>query len=270
MIAVAEAARNVVCSGATPIALTDCLNFGNPERPDVYFQLEEAIKGMSAACEAFGIPVISGNVSLFNETAGKPIYPTPVVGMLGLIDDINKHCTMGFKAEGDAIYLIGANLYDPKCSTADGLAGSEYLAYVYSKVVGQPTIDLDLELQVQALCLDAIGRGIARSAHDCSDGGLSVALAESCIAGDIGMNWERFPDEGRIDSILFGEQQSRIILSVAPEHADELVRLAKKAGVPYTNLGKTGGTHLTMGSILTVAVSDLRDRWERGLAQAAR
>ena len=172
-IAVAEAARNVVCSGAEPLAITDCLNFGNPERPDIYYQLKECIRGMARACRAFDIPVISGNVSLYNETRGEAVYPTPVVGMVGLIEDIERRCSSAFREDGDAVFLIG--------SWEEGrLDGSEYLELRHGLVRGKPAIDLDLEKRVQRCCLDAIRRGIIKSAHDCSEGGLAVALAEFC------------------------------------------------------------------------------------------
>ena len=183
MIAVAEACRNVSAVGATPIALTDCLNFANPEKPEVYYQLEECVKGMAAASEAFAAPVISGNVSLYNESRGRDIYPTPIIGALGLLDDVSAHATMAFKNEGDVVVLLGS---DEVRGDAASLAGSEYLEIVHDKVAGRPTIDLDLEAAVQRVCRKAVAQRIVNSAHDCSDGGLAVALAESCIAGNIG------------------------------------------------------------------------------------
>ena len=172
MIAVAEACRNVSAVGATPIALTDCLNFGNPEKPEVYYQLEECVKGMSAASSAFAAPVISGNVSLYNESRGHDIYPTPIIGALGLLDDVSAHATMAFKNEGDIVVLLGCGEVR---GDASSLAGSEYLEIVHDKVVGQPSIDLDLEAAVQRVCRRAIAEDIVHSAHDCSDGGLAVA-----------------------------------------------------------------------------------------------
>ena len=169
-IAVAEAARNVVCVGAEPIALTDCLNFGNPEKPEVYYQLEECIKGIAAACRTLDVPVVSGNVSLYNETRGQPVYPTPVVGMLGLIEDINKVCRIGFRDEGDVVAVLGGKKGD------SGLGGSEYLEVMHNLVAGSPNLDLDLEKRVQETCLDMIRDGLIKSAHDCSLGGLAVAL----------------------------------------------------------------------------------------------
>lgn len=260
-LAVAEAARNVVCAGARPVALTDCLNFGNPERPEVYYQLEQAIRGMSEACRVLGVPVISGNVSLYNETAGRPIYPTPVVGALGILHDVSRHVTPGFKAEGDLVYLIG-----PWASSAEALAGGEYLAACHGLVAGRPSIDLDLEARVQAAVLDAMDRGLVRSAHDCADGGLAVALAECCIMGGLGVNAPALPEAERIDALLFGETPSRIVVSVSPQHALELETVLQ--GVPFARTGEVADDRLALGSSLDVSVADLQDAWEHGLERA--
>ncbi|HSK47001.1 MAG TPA: phosphoribosylformylglycinamidine synthase subunit PurL, partial [Coriobacteriia bacterium] len=178
-IALAEAARNVTCAGGDPAAITDCLNFGSPEKPEVFWTFHEAIRGLSDACKAFGVPVISGNVSLYNESFGQPIYPTPTVGLVGLLEDIDKHCTMSFKDEGDVIVLVGE-------SEAE-LGGTEYLKVEHGVVSGRPpALDLELEAAVQTVVRDGIRNGLVKSAHDCSEGGIAVALAESCLAGDIG------------------------------------------------------------------------------------
>ena len=178
-IALAEAARNVTCAGGDPAAITDCLNFGSPEKPEVFWTFHEAIRGMADACKAFGVPVISGNVSFYNESFGQPIYPTPTVGLVGLIDHIDHHCTLDFKDEGDVIVLVGE-------SEAE-LGGSEYLKVEHGLVSGRPpALDLDLETAVQAVVRDGIRNGVVKSAHDCSEGGIAVTLAESCLAGDIG------------------------------------------------------------------------------------
>ena len=177
-IAVAEAARNVSCVGATPLAVTDCLNFGSPDDPAVYYQLAEVIEGMSEACRAFGTPVVSGNVSLYNESAGSAIWPTPVVGMLGLLERLGQRCDLGFRAEGDLIFGLGP---------ADGrLAGSEYLSLVHGMVAGRPAIDLELEVTVQRFVRQSIRDGLLRSAHDLAEGGLATAVAESAFRGGIG------------------------------------------------------------------------------------
>ena len=188
MIAVAEACRNVSCTGATPVALTDCLNFGNPERAEVYYQLENAIAGMAEASRRFDAPVISGNVSLYNESHGEGIYPTPVVGALGVTEDVRKHATLAFKDDGDLIALLGRDSLD---ADAADLAGSEYLELVHGLVEGQPRIDLDLEVSVQKACRELISSGVVKSAHDCSDGGLAVAVSECAISGSVGARVRR-------------------------------------------------------------------------------
>ncbi|MBI4297625.1 MAG: phosphoribosylformylglycinamidine synthase subunit PurL [Chloroflexi bacterium] len=260
--AVAEAARNLVCAGARPLALTDCLNFGNPERPEVYYQLEQAILGMSEACRALETPVVSGNVSLYNETRGQAVYPTPVVGMVGLLEDIDKRCPMGFQGEGDAVYLLG-----PMGAEASHLAGSEYLALEHGLVAGQPAIDLDMEVQVQRRCLEAIQRGLLRSAHDCSEGGLAVALAESAIAGGMGFTGE-FELSGRRDAALFGEAPSRIVVSVQPGQEEELQALAQSWKVPLLRLGRVRGRQFLIPDLVDLDLETLSQAWRRGLERA--
>ncbi|MDO8473458.1 MAG: phosphoribosylformylglycinamidine synthase subunit PurL [Dehalococcoidia bacterium] len=257
-ISVAEAARNLVCSGAEPIALTDCLNFGNPERADVYYQLKECIRGMARACRHFKIPVISGNVSLYNETKGESIYPTPVVGMLGLLDDVHKHCTTGFKADGDLVVLLSG---DGSWDDHEGLGGSEYLELIHGKVVGRPALDIELEKRVQTCCLEAITEGLARSAHDCSEGGLAVALAECCISGKRGFRGSYLNIKGRKDSSLFGEAQSRIILSVAPKNRAKLERLSQKNRVVLTRLGNVGGKRFSIPGYVNLPLDRIEDAW---------
>lgn len=264
MIAVAEACRNVSTVGATPIALTDCLNFGNPEKPDIYYQLEECVKGMSAASEAFAAPVISGNVSLYNESRGRDIYPTPIIGALGLLDDVSAHSTMSFKNEGDVVVLLGSNEVR---GDAASLAGSEYLELVHDKVAGQPTIDLALEAAVQQACRRAVAKNIINSAHDCSDGGLAVALAESCITGNIGFT-ASFTHSGRWDAALFGETESRIIVSLPEHHLTHLQRLCSNEGVPSVPLGTVGGTQLALGNDLKLDLEMIKDSWSNALEWA--
>ncbi|HUS82505.1 MAG TPA: phosphoribosylformylglycinamidine synthase subunit PurL [Dehalococcoidia bacterium] len=261
VIAVAEAARNVVCAGAQPIAVTDCLNFGNPEKLEVYYQMEETIRGMAVACEKFATPVISGNVSLYNETNGEPVLPTPVVGMLGLLEDVERRCVMGFQSGGDEVFLLGATLDSP----VKALAGSEYLRELRGLVAGRPEIDLDLEARVQRVCLEAIRRGVLCSAHDCSQGGLAVALAECCIAGGTGMDGDAAQPAGRLDAALFGEAQSRIVVSCAASDAAELEALARQVSVPLTRLGRVGGERLTLGGMLDVAIEELAAAYREGL-----
>ena len=240
-IAVAEVCRNLSCTGARPLALTDCLNFGNPLRPDIYYQLEECIRGMALASETFDAPVVSGNVSLFNETQGQAVHPTPVVGALGLIEDATKTVSAGFPEEGLAVILLGPGL---GAATAQDLAGSEYLQVMHGLTAGQPSIDLDLERRVQEVCRQAIADGLIRSAHDCSDGGLAVALAESCILGGVG--FRGILDATRWDAALFGEKQSRIVVSLDSADLPNLADLARSRDVPLLSLGRIGGDRLVL------------------------
>jgi len=241
-IAVAEAARNLVCAGARPLALTDCLNFGNPERPDIMWQFILAVEGIADACKALKIPVVSGNVSFYNETRGLSIYPTPVIGMVGLVDHADRAVSQGFKAEGDAIVLLG--------ETGEDLGGTEYLKTIHHREQGMPPmLNLDREVALQAVVLEAIEQGLVRSAHDCAEGGLAVALAECCLsapAGPMGAEIVLGAQGLRRDSVLFGESQSRIILSVKPGDLERIKALAQKAEVPLSVLGFAGGKRLTV------------------------
>lgn len=260
VIAVAEAARNLVCSGAQPLAITNCLNFGNPEKADVYYQLKECIAGMGRTCRELRIPVISGNVSLYNETKGEAIYPTPVVGMVGLIEDVARHCTSGFKNEGDLVFLLG----DSKVVDSS-IGSSEYLELVHGMIKGNPYIDLELEKRLHRCCLEAMRRRIINSAHDCSEGGLGVALAESCLANGLGFVSHDWRAEGRLDSALFGEAQSRIILSVAPKSAWKMDRLAVRWQIAATRLGTVGGKRLVLKSCIDLPIDKMQEAWWDGL-----
>ncbi len=258
-IAVSEAARNVVCTGAEPLAVTDCLNFGNPEKPEIYYQLEQAITGMAEACRVLGTPVISGNVSLYNETRGEAVYPTPVVGMLGLIEDATSRCDMRFKDEGDLVVLLGDR-------GGAGLGGSEYLETVHGIAAGVPALDLDLELRVQRLCLAAIRRGLVKSAHDCSLGGLSVALALSCIKGNVGARIEPGPDTYSASRWLFNEAQSRIVVTAERSRVEALLHLAGEFQAPATILGEVSGQRLVIGNWIDLAIDEMSAVWRNAIA----
>jgi len=261
IIAVVEACRNLVCVGAEPLAITDCLNFGNPERLEVYYQLEQCIGGMIQACEAMDVPVISGNVSLYNETRGVAIWPTPVVGALGLLEDVEKRCTTAFKDEGHLVILLGAVEVSDDIQS---LSGSAYLEMVHGKVAGVPSIDLGLEVKVQRLCLRAIEEGLFHSAHDCADGGLAVSLAESCVVGGIGFRGT-FPVSGRWDAALFGEAQSRIVVSLSPDNLARFDELASERGVPWMQLGSVGGITFSLPPLLDTSLEQLEAAWKGGL-----
>lgn len=265
-IVVAEACRNLSCTGAEPLALTDCLNFGDPERPDIYFQLEQAIKGMAKACRSLGVPIVSGNVSLYNESQGQPIYPTPIIGGLGLLPDPTYAMKSGFIQEGEKVFLVGSNSLRPRLSD---LAGSEYLHLIHNKVVGRPTIDIGLEKALQSFCRKAISDRLLSSCHDCSDGGLAIAISESAMQNQIGFiaNSTLSAPSARWDTILFGERQSRVIISISPENEKELLATANTLGVPLSEIGTTGGDFITLGNNLSVSLQELTDSWSNALEQ---
>jgi len=237
-IAVAEAARNLVCVGADPGAVTDCLNFGKPEKPDRFWQLKRAVEGIADACRAFNVPVVSGNVSLYNEGPEAAVYPTPTIGMVGVLDNVEQHTTMAFKQYGHSVALVG--------TTNAELGGSEYLAVIHAQEAGTPpALDLQLEINVQRFVLDAIKRGLIESAHDCSEGGLAVAIAESAIAGNIGVDIA-VPLVERADATLFGESQSRIVVSFDEKNAVALTVLAAEMNVPFEIVGMVGSDRIYM------------------------
>ena len=238
-LAVAEACRNVVASGATPLGATNCLNFGNPERPEVMGQLAVAVRGMGDACRAFGVPITGGNVSLYNETDGAAIYPTPVIGVVGLLEDASKVLTAPFKEEGDVVYLLG--------QTYDDLGGSEFLKVIHGKVAGRPPrLDVEAERRLYDLVLEAAAASLLRSAHDCSDGGLAVALAECSFRDEnpgLGGSFD-LPGSLRPDLLLFAESPSRMIVTTRDEA--RLRAGAHRHGVPCARLGVVGGNRLTL------------------------
>jgi phosphoribosylformylglycinamidine synthase II len=257
-ITVAESARNVVCAGAEPLAITDCLNFGSPEKPEVFWQFEKAVDGMSEACRALNAPVIGGNVSFYNERSGDAIYPTPIVGMVGLITDVDHITTQHFKQEGDVIILLG--------ETYAELGGSEYQKLVTGKISGRPPqIDLEKEAALQKLVLQAIRQGLVKSAHDLSEGGLGVAVAESCFGWDVGATIS-LDTELRADVALFSESQSRILLSVSAADAEAVLGMARELNVPAAEIGKTGGDRLVVkingGEVINAPLSQLKAAWK--------
>jgi phosphoribosylformylglycinamidine synthase II len=270
-LAVAEACRNVVASGARPIGATNCLNFGNPEKPEVMGQLVRAIRGIGDACRDFDAPITGGNVSLYNETDGRAIYPTPVLGVVGLIEDATKVVTRAFRGAGDVVLLLGA--------TREDIGGSEYLKAIHGRVVGRPPrLDTKAEKALYEAVLEGADGRLLRSAHDCSDGGLAVALAECCFGGHggeapgLGAALE-LPAGLRDDVLLFSESPSRMIVSVAPTDVGNLLEITRRRGVPCAQLGKVGGTTLrlaTGGRVLAdLPVARLHEAWmslERMLA----
>jgi phosphoribosylformylglycinamidine synthase subunit PurL len=258
MIAVVEAARNCVAVGAKPIALTDCLNFGNPERPEIMWEFQQSIAGIRDACAALGTPVVSGNVSFYNETEGRNIPPTPTIAMVGLLDDVELYLTPWWKAEGDAIVLLGR--------TREELGGSEYLAVLHGQTRGTPPwIDLEAEKRLHRLVLAATQERLLRSAHDVAEGGLAVALAECSFGGSrLGL---RVTLEGgiRTDALLFGESQSRMLVSVRRKSLSQLRDLARREDVPCAVLGEVRGHSIVIEGLVDLPIEAPRERWRRAL-----
>jgi phosphoribosylformylglycinamidine synthase II len=244
MLAVAEAARNVACAGGEPIGATNNLNFGNPERPEIMWQFGEAVRGIGDACRALEVPITGGNVSLYNETEGRAIFPTPVLGVVGLIADVTRTSTRSFKQAGAVVLALGDNRGE--------LGGSEYLARMYGVVAGRPPVlDLATERALQRLIVRLIGEGLVQSAHDCAEGGMAVALAEGTFdAGGIGVQVDVAaagpPGEHQVAATLFGESASRVLVSVAPDHVEAVLEATRAAGVPATRIGQTGGERITL------------------------
>jgi phosphoribosylformylglycinamidine synthase len=255
--------------GAEPVAVTDCLNFGSPEKPDGYYQLAECIEGMSEACEVLGTPVVSGNVSLFNETDRGAIYPTPTVGMVGVMKNVTRHATAAFKREGDIVVVIGSG---PEVS----LAGSDYLEIVHGRVAGEPPgTDLVAEKATADLVRGLVGSGLVDTAHDISGGGEIVAVAEMALAGGLGLEYEEGELErmiagqggGRSDVALFGEESGAFVVAVPEERWDELQdALGGVAG--YDRIGTVGGDRFRVGSLIDLGLDELREAYGRDLFEA--
>jgi phosphoribosylformylglycinamidine synthase len=266
-LAVAEAARNLACAGASPIGTTDCLNFGNPERPEIMWQFARSIEGIADACRALEAPIVGGNVSFYNETEGKAIPPTPMIAMVGLLDDARRALTQWFRREGDVVLLLG----EPRGS----LAASEYLALAHGLEAGRPApVDLRRERALHDALRAARDGGLLASAHDCSEGGLAVALAECCITGPEGalgaaLTIGAGEAGGRLDALLFGEAPTRVIVSAAPEALARFEALLQGADVPFRVLGQAGGTRLSIAvgrtSVVDQDVNELRAAWRAAL-----
>lgn len=253
-IAVAEAARNIVCSGGVPLGVTNCLNFGNPYKPEVYWQFAQAIAGMGEACRHFDTPVTGGNVSFYNESPEAAVYPTPTIGMVGLVEDLNHITTSFFKDEGDVIYLLGED--------KEELGGSEYAKIIHNKVAGEsPQINLDEEKKLQDTLLNFIRKGLIKSAHDISEGGIVSALAECCIINQekqIGCDVE-VPIKSRKDFSLFSESQSRIIISISENKILELESELKLSNLKFAKLGLVTGSSLKLKNLFEISVKELSD-----------
>jgi phosphoribosylformylglycinamidine synthase len=264
-MAVAEAARNLAVSGARPLGLTDCLNFGSPERPEILWQFKEAVEGIADACRALDIPVVGGNVSFYNETQGRAILPTPVIGMAGLIDEAEMRCTQWFERGGDRVALIGPDHVS--------LGGSEYLWTVHGRLAGSlAPLDLDVERVVHDACRAAIGARLLRSAHDCAEGGLAVALGEACVSGAVPIGADVDLGSGGPPHVrLFGEGPSRIVVSVPPEAERHFERLMDEFRVEWRWIGRVGGDRLVIRtggtSVIDLAVAKSAEAWRSGFAR---
>jgi phosphoribosylformylglycinamidine synthase II len=282
-IAVAEAARNLTCAGARPLALTDCLNFGNPYKPQNFWQLREAVEGVAEACREFGTPITGGNVSLYNESPAGVVDPTPTIAMVGLIDDEKHITTQWFKDEGDVIILVGVEPARPRAAAhrdegvaSPSLGGSQYLKVCHGLKIGPPPhVDLPHEIEIQSAVRDLIREGLVKNAHDCSEGGLAVALAECCFNpeklfgaeidcshGPVGRR-ER-TSHSDVATVLFNESQSRIVISVAPENLDNTMSMLRRRDVPFQRLGKVGGDELRIRvdeETFAWPIADLYDDW---------
>jgi phosphoribosylformylglycinamidine synthase subunit PurL len=258
VLAVVEAARNLVAVGARPLAVSDCLNYGNPERPDVMWEFQQGIHGIRDACLALGTPVVSGNVSFYNETEGHNIPPTPTIAMVGLLDDVEGHLTPWWKTEGDVIVLLGR--------TREELGGSEYLSVVHGLVRGAPPwIDLEAEKRLHRLCLAGAQERLLRSAHDVAEGGLAVALAECSFGGPMLGARVAIERGMRADALLFGESQSRMLVSLRRRHLGQLRDLARREDVPFAVLGEVRGRSLVIGDLVELPLEAARERWRRAL-----
>ena len=276
--AVAEAARNIVATGARPLAVTDCLNLANPDRPEVYWELEETIAGIAQACRTLEVPVVSGNVSLYNDASGRSfpargeggpprsgrpdggIHPTPVVGMIGVIEDYGRRLDAALKHEGDFVLMIGSSHND--------LGGTEYLKVEHGTVAGRPpALDLTREAAVNRLILAAAKAGMLRSAHDCAEGGMLVALAECCLLGGLGVRCPAMRPEPplRMDAAFFGETPGRFIVSAASRAMPELQTLARRHHVEISLLGMAGGETLEFEGQFRLPLAEIRQAWESGL-----
>jgi phosphoribosylformylglycinamidine synthase II len=260
-MAVCEAARNVACSGARPLGITDCMNFGSPERPEILWQFAEAIEGIAEACRALEVPVVGGNVSFYNETLGQAVLPTPVIGVVGVVADAGRLATQSFKAAGQRIALLGPE--------AVSLGGSEYLWALHGRLAGRlAPLDLEMERRVQAAVRAAVGAGLVTAAHDCAEGGVAVALAESAVTGTAPVGCEAsVPAAARADLALFGEGPSRVVMTAEPARVREFEALMAESAIPWRWIGITGGERVVIraaAAVLDVSVDRLAHAWRSG------
>jgi phosphoribosylformylglycinamidine synthase subunit PurL len=257
-IAVAESARNLVCVGAIPIGITDCLNFGTPEKPEIFWQFKNSVEGMNKACKVLDIPIISGNVSFYNESFGNPIYPTPVSATAGLITKLDYITTMGFKSEGDAIILLGASKVE--------MGGSEFMEVFLERVGGKcPSLNLETEKRLQQLCLSLITGGFVKSAHDCSAGGLGISLLKCCIYGNIGADIKLDLLDGSLIKTLFSESQSRIVITIDKASTSKLEEECRNYKIQFSLLGRVQGRLLKINNVLCADIEEASDVYSHAI-----
>jgi phosphoribosylformylglycinamidine synthase len=275
MHAVAEAARNVACSGATPVGATNCLNFGNPEKPHIMWQFSQAVDGITKACEELEIPITGGNVSLYNETLGEGIYPTPVLGVVGILEDVSKATFPHFREAGRAIVLLRGSEPGDATDAEVEFGSSEYAKSVLGELWGfPPALELEGEAALQKMVVELIDSGLVDSAHDCSEGGLAVALAEAAFGSGIGCNVDLSSQGLAPEFVLFGEDASRIVISCDPANLAGIKEVAAKQGIAADRIGETGSSNVEIkidGRVVVAAsIAELRDVYENSLERALR
>jgi phosphoribosylformylglycinamidine synthase len=273
MHAVAEAARKVACAGATPIGATNCLNFGNPEKPNIMWQFSQVIDGITKACEELDTPITGGNVSFYNETLGEGIYPTPVIGVVGILEDVHKAAKMHFARAGQKIVLLRANAPGDAVDAESEFGSSEYAKEILGAVWGYPpALDLEREATLQRALLAIIQAGLAESAHDCADGGLAVALIEAALPAGVGLSVKLRKRQLTGEFQLFAEDASRVVISCDPSHLVRIQQVAEEYGVSADVLGETGGerVEIAIGDDVAISASivELRQAYEGALEKA--
>jgi phosphoribosylformylglycinamidine synthase len=275
MHAVAEAARKVACAGATPVGATNCLNFGNPEKPNIMWQFSQVIDGMTKACEELDTPITGGNVSFYNETLGEGIYPTPVVGVVGILEDVHQTVKMHFAAPGRKIVLLRANEPGDAVDVESEFGSSEYAKEVLGAMWGYPPqLDLENEAALQRALVDMIRSGLVESAHDCADGGIAVALAEAALPAGMGLNVDLAEQGLPPEFLLFGEDASRVVVSCDPANVARVREMAAEYEIHADVLGETGSerVEITMDgqSLISASIEELREAYEGSLERALR
>jgi phosphoribosylformylglycinamidine synthase len=275
MHAVAEAARNVACTGATPVAATNCLNFGNPEKPNIMWQFSQVIDGMTKACEELEVPITGGNVSFYNETLGEGIYPTPVLGVVGILDDVHQAGRIDFRGAARSVLLLRAAEPGDITDVESEFGSSEYAKEVLGALWGYPPeLDLEKEAAFQKALVELIQNGVVESAHDCSEGGLAVALVESGFPKNVGVQVELSAKELPAEYVLFGEDASRAVLSCDPENVGRIKEIAAKYGLSAEVIGETTPERVEIKvdgrTVVSADVGDLNAVYEGALEQALR